>query len=118
MSYPSFSCYQPDLIVESLEISPASPKSGEKVTFKPVIRNVGGVAAGPVQVTITAANKPGSPMQIPQLDPGAIWTPTRAIHVDGPQTFACEVTVDPAGVVAEGDETNNVRKRTFAVGNP
>ena len=118
MSYASYSCNQPDLIVESVEITPASPKAGDKVTVKAVIKNVGGVAAGTFQAKIRIGSGTAPTIQMPKLDPGAIWTPTRAIHLDVAQNYSVEVTVDPARTVAEGDEGNNQVKRTLAVKNP
>jgi hypothetical protein len=114
MFYESYSCNQPDLIVESLTITPSNPKAGDKITFATVIKNVGGVAAGPVQATIRVGAGSVPTMQVPKLDPGATWSPTRAIHLDA-QNYLVEVTVDPAGIVAEGDEGNNIRSKSVIV---
>lgn len=117
----------PDLIIDSLDISPAPLLSGQLVSFSATVKNQGKVSARPSPV-------------VPGLDfgnnetwdqyPGAVQT--KAIAVDGNETIfwrniwtsisgthkievCADADSDPALRISESNETNNCLSRIFTV---
>ncbi len=100
----------PDLTIESIFLSPATPKVGEGITFTATIKN-NGPGASPtskLNYNIIGNNETASsPLPVLELPAGQTtqttfsWTPTNEGNI--------EVTalVDPDAVVPESDETNN-----------
>jgi len=100
----------PDLTVESISLSPETPKVGDNIGFTAIVKN-NGQGASPISKLnyniIGNSETSSSPLSVPALTAGDTtpitfsWTPTNEGNI--------EVTalVDPDAVVPESDETNN-----------
>ena len=112
---------QPDLVVDSVSVSPASPVAGQAVTFTSVVRNAG-TAPTPSGATIGVAYRiDGTPVTrgtvSGPLAPGASvtvgttgssWSATAGSHV-------LVAAADDASAIPEADEANNELSRSFTV---
>jgi len=104
-----------DLAVDSLVITPTRPAAGDIVTLTAQARNVGDLETGPVIVRFSdGATTIISYTVAPTLTAGTSITATTAwtapSTITEPHTL--QATVDPAGAIAEADETNNAAELT------
>jgi Rv2525c-like, glycoside hydrolase-like domain/CARDB len=113
---------QPDLVVDSLSISPGSPVAGQAVTFSAVVRNAG-TAATPAGVTIgvgyvvdgtqvswgSVAVSLAAGATVTVGTGGGSWTATAGTH-----TLAA--VADDVNRIAESNEANNQLSRSVTVG--
>jgi hypothetical protein len=112
---------RPDLVVDSVSISPASPLAGRAVAFSAVVRNAGAVAtpsgaAIGVSFRIDGAQVSSGSASV-TLGAGATvtvagagtWTATAGTH-----TLAA--VADPGGLIVEANEANNQLSRSITVG--
>jgi len=112
---------QPDLVVDSVSTSPASPVAGQAVTFSAVVRNAGtaatpsGIAIGVAyridgtQVTsgtVSVTLAPGATVTVGTS--GGSWTATVGTHT-------LVAVADDANRIAESNEANNQRSRSITV---
>ncbi|HAC56075.1 TPA: hypothetical protein DCF80_01105 [Candidatus Saccharibacteria bacterium] len=118
----------PDLIVESVTMSPASPVSGDKVSFTVTIKNIGDqptpvgkhhgmlLTIGSFSVWTswnTTALAPGATRQLVGNTGNngvTTWTATNGTH-------NLKVEVDKQNYITEANETNNVYTTTVTVPN-
>ena len=125
----SFVVGQPNLVIDSLSVSPSNPQPGESVTFSAVVRNAGNVAtpagtihgmnfqiAGATAAYIgnshTASLAPGQTATFSSSDAGGRnWT-----AVAGNQTVTA--FVDNGNLIAESNENDNTLSKSFVVGKP
>src|SRR3989344_1761834 len=121
----SFTCVamvQPNLITQSLSVSPSSPISGDLINFSGVIKNTGtanaGVSTSRLRFDIgnngsyeyTWTNSTGA------LDTGAQETEIWAdIPVSTTGTHGYEICADSASAVTESSESDNCATATFTV---
>lgn len=112
----------PDVVVDSVTVSPASPVAGQQVTFSAVVRNAGGVAtpSGVVigvgylvdgaQVTFGTVNGP--------LAAGASVTvgTTSSPWIAAAGNHTVTAVADDINRFAESNETNNSRAVSLSVG--
>ena len=110
----------PDLVVDSVSISPASPVAGQAVSFSAVVRNAGTVATPPgvstgvsyrvdgVQVASGSASVALAPGATVTVAGASSWTATAGTH-----TVAA--VADPGGLIAEANEGNNQLSRSITV---
>ena len=119
---PDVTAGQPDLVVDSVAVVPASPSVGQAVTFTSVLRNAG-TAATPSGTTIRVAYRidgsqvtsgsvsgplaPGASVTVGTT--GGSWSATGGSHV-------LVAAADDLGAIPEASETNNERSRTVSVG--
>jgi PKD repeat protein len=105
---------RPDLTIESLVASPASPTIGQNVTFTITVRNLGPAAAGLFRVRLDGAAS-STQTYITQLASGASQTFTLALPLtSSPETFTA--TADDLHQVSESNESNNGRSITVNAG--
>ncbi len=112
---------RPDLVVDSVSMSPASPAPGQAVTFSAVVRNSGTaatpsgvaigvsyrvdgtqVASGSVNVSLAA----GATVTVTGI---GSWTATAGTH-----TLAA--VVDGTNLITEANESNNQLSRSITIG--
>src|SRR3989344_4548604 len=121
----SFTCVamvQPNLLTQSLSVSPSSPISGDLINFSGVIKNTGtanaGVSTSRLRFDIgnngsyeyTWTNSTGA------LDTGAQETEIWAdIPVSTTGTHGYEICADSASAVTESSESDNCATATFTV---
>jgi hypothetical protein len=110
----------PDLVLDSVSISPASPVAGQAVSFSAVVRNAS-TAATPAGVSIGVSFRvdgtqvaTGGVGSLPAGGSATVagagtWTATAGTH-----TIAA--VADPGGVIAEANEVNNQLSRSISVG--
>ena len=119
---PDVAAGQPDLVVDSVSVAPASPSAGQAVTFASVVRNAG-TAPTPSGTTIRVAYRidgtqvtwgsvsgplaPGASVTVGTT--GGSWSATGGAHV-------LVAVADDLGAIPETSETNNERSQTFSVG--
>ena len=112
----------PDVVIDSLAVSPPNPKTGQGVTFSAVVRNIGSAPTpsgqvigvgyridGP-QVTWGVVNgplAPGASVTVGTRSGGA-WTATAGAHT-------LTAVVDDVNRFAESNENNNARSFSFHV---
>jgi PKD repeat protein len=102
---------QPDLIIDSLTYTPATPAVGATVNFTVVVRNQGNAMAGAFTVRLQGAG-PSQDRTVPSLAAGATTTLTFSLPLSTtPETFTA--TADVLGQVAESNEGNNTRQVTI-----
>ena len=125
----SFVVGQPNLIIDSVTVSPSNPKPGESVTFGAVVRNagnaptpegvvhgmnfqIGGKSVAYVGNSHTASLAPGQTVTLKTTDAGGQgWT-----AVVGSQTVTA--SADNENLIAESNEDDNKLDKTFVVGQP
>lgn len=108
----------PDLIVESVTMTPANPKPGDAVDIAVVIKNKGDAAAGGyrIHLYVDPADSPPTPTTAHTattfnglgLAPGATSTWTRTGQTINSATPVIYAWVDRDNQVAESDENNNL----------
>ncbi len=102
---------QPDLIVDSLTYSPATPTVGATVNFTVVVRNQGNAPAGSFVVRLQGAG-PSQDRTVSSLAAGATVTLSFSLPLStSPETFTA--TADVLNQVAESDEGNNTKQVTI-----
>jgi hypothetical protein len=112
----------PDVVVDSVSVSPASPTAGQAVTFSSVVRNAGtaatpsGVVIGVgyridgTQVTYGTVNGPlAAGASVTVGTTGGAWTATSGTHT-------LMAVADDVNRFNESNENNNTRSINFTVG--
>lgn len=101
---------QPDLVVDSITYSPATPTVGSTVSFTVVVRNQGNAPAGAFTVRLQGAG-PSQDRTVSSLAAGATTNLSFSLPLStSPETFTA--TADVLGQVAESNEGNNTRQVT------
>jgi hypothetical protein len=104
-----------DLTIKSFTATKAGA-AGTAIVYSLQVCNVGSGTAGPTQVAVYW-NRAAAPKQgdlgdqvaiLPTLGAGACTTPSLVRNATPPGTYASWSQVDPANLVAETDETNNL----------
>ena len=97
----------PDLVIQSITYTPASPTVGTTITFQVTVKNQGGAPAGQFAVSFA-----GDVKTVYGLAAGESSSLTfYATFTSSPQTFTA--VADPYGQVTESNETNNQRQVTI-----
>ncbi|MBE1491743.1 CARDB domain-containing protein [Plantactinospora soyae] len=107
----------PDLQVLSISSNPPNPAVGSAVTFTVAVNNRGTAATGATTVTRLVAGSTTLNTNTPSIAAGA----TANVAISGSWTATSggatiTATADATGVVAETNETNNVRSQSIVVG--
>ncbi len=106
----------PDLVVESVAYTPASPTVGTTLTFTITVANIGGASAGLFYIELRglAGTQYAS---VSALPPGSRVTVTLQLPLSAAsETFT--ITADATGRVAEANETNNTHRVTVTAVQP
>lgn len=104
----------PDLTIETITESPASPSLGDTVTFTVTIKNQGSDNAASSRVYFYVDDSAQGYQDIPELDVGATvtkdftWTVQAGSHT-------IKVMADSNNEVTEGDEANNEKTYTLSI---
>ncbi|NTV79881.1 MAG: hypothetical protein HGA24_00440, partial [Candidatus Aminicenantes bacterium] len=111
----------PDLVVESLTVTPPNPTFDNPVTFTAVVKNQGIGPAGPSQLVIWVSAYGDLYYPVPALAPGASSPPITRTYsfgvLDGPDHWV-DAWADNNGTgddIIESDESNNRRQLNFNV---
>lgn len=113
----------PDLKVESISLSPETPKIGDAVTFTATIKNIGAGAspASKLKYNVNGTSQTNSgvlssgTLDIDSIAAGGatpitfIWTPTNEGNIE------VTAVVDPDAAIPEGDESNNQNTLTATI---
>jgi hypothetical protein len=111
---------RPDLVVDSVSTSPASPVAGQAVTFSAVVRNAG-AAATPAGVALGVSfsidgTRVSSGSVTAALAAGATVTVAGAgSWAATPGTHTLAAVADGANLIAEANESNNQLSRSITV---
>jgi hypothetical protein len=111
----------PDLQVGVIKVSPEHPGEGQTVTFEGNIMNYGaGPAPNPVVIlTVTGPSGVSFPLYRKQfnvtLGRNQGVTLVQKFKVPKFGTYSCTFTLDPARMIAETDDSNNMKKMSFDV---
>jgi uncharacterized repeat protein (TIGR01451 family) len=97
---------EPDLIIESISLSPESPLQNSKVTFTVKVKNQGGSLAGQSSVTLYIDDKVLDAAFVGPLNPGVTASATFDWIVDINQ-HVFKATTDIENSVKESNESNN-----------
>ncbi len=110
---------KPDLQVGVVKVTPKHPGEGKMVTFEGNVMNYGdGLAANPV-VTLTVAGPAGVSFPVFRkqfnvtLKKNQGVTFVRKFKAAKPGNYTCTFSLDPARMIAETDDNNNVKQLTF-----
>ena len=117
---------QADLVVDALSGSPLTIEAGGSLSVEDSVRNAGGGAAGPSQLavylSVDVAFDSGDLLlgtrSVAALTAGASSSAQGTLSVPAstaPGDYYLLALADADGVVAEGDETNNLRLATGAI---
>ena len=110
VALPSFA---PDLIVEDITYSPASPLVSHSTAFYVIIKNQGKSTAGFSRIYLHIDGIEDYYAEIDSLAPAATvnrtfrWTPQKATHV-------FEAVIDEENYIPESNEANNTRTETIS----
>jgi hypothetical protein len=111
--------YPPDLIVESLTHSPASPNTTDEITFTAVVKNQGQGSAGPSTLELLVGGETpganGTQFSVPALAPSATYTVQRKKTLGTAQGYTNTATADLNNVLPESNENNNITTDSFNV---
>ncbi|MBI4188195.1 MAG: hypothetical protein HY529_03200 [Chloroflexi bacterium] len=102
----------PDLIIQSLTWSPASPVEGDNVTFTVTIKNQGGGKAEPPVVGFYIDDTALSYTSVSALTSNAT-TSQKFNWFAQPGAHTVKTAVDPYNRIVESDESNNEKIVTF-----
>lgn len=106
----------PDLIVESVQVSPTDPVAGEDVSIEVVVKNIGEGGAGESRLVVEKEPDVFNGWAtIPALAPGASYTVTLIGPLDAGFYDNVAATADALEKVTEEDETNNTTTFSFTV---
>ena len=105
-----------DLTIESLVFAPSSPLVNDPVTITCTIRNLGNGAADAFAVRLSGTVDETA--NVAGLAAGAATTRDFPVAFTSAGTHAVTAEADPAGAVAEHDETNNSLQRSVVVREP
>jgi len=113
----------PDLFISEFSMTPETPTQGSPVTVRVGVYNKGNSASGPFTVQWWPGENYGAPACSWTLDGmvargGQILTCTYEGYPSWYGKINTKVVADPAGTVAESDESNNVYKKTISVSKP
>ena len=109
----SFSTTYPDLVVQNITLSPASPSIGDTLTFTVSVKNQGGTRANPSHVCFYIDGSLRGSKEVQGIDAGATMTNTFTWTAKtGSHTI--KAVADSDSEVAESNETNNERTVTFS----
>ncbi len=110
---------KPDLQVGVVKVTPKYPGEGNIVTFEGNVMNYGdGLAKDPV-VTLTVAGPPGTSFPVFRkqfnvtLKKNQGVTFVKKFKADKPGDYTCTFKLDPARMIAETDDNNNMKQLTF-----
>ena len=97
----------PDLIIESVTLTPETPSVGDTITFTVTIKNLWNALAGASQLACFINEQPITTSLVASIQPGTAVTKTVTRKGQaGPQVF--RAVIDSDNRVVESDETNNV----------
>ncbi|AWZ06834.1 MULTISPECIES: CARDB domain-containing protein [unclassified Streptomyces] len=99
----------PDLTVPDLSWSPAAPSESEAVTVNATVRNAGTVASPATSVNVSLEGAVSGTAPVGALAAGASTTVPVSVGKRPMGSYTVSAVVDPAGTVAEQDDTNNSR---------
>ena len=105
----------PDLIVLSVDVSPATPVEGEDVSIEVVVKNDGEGGAGPSTLQVAKPDLFYGTAPIPELAAGASYATTLVGPLDAGVYDDVVAEADAWGAVLEEDETNNTSTFSFTV---
>ena len=103
-----------DIAAEAITLEPVAPVEGDKMTINATVASIGKTAIENVPYCITVDGNTIASGNLPKMEPGertnipAAWTAVRGNH-----TMA--VVLDPADIVDELDETNNMKSAETTV---
>jgi subtilase family serine protease len=104
----------PDLIIESLALSPESPSIGDMLAFTVTIKNQGDDRAAAEQLACLIDEHPLSTIPVEPVDAGATAVKTVTWKAQaGPHVF--RAVIDSNDRVAESNENNNDKTYAFSV---
>lgn len=110
----SFNTIAPDLIIQSITISPATPVSGDNVTITVKVENRGRDKAPNSRLSLSIDGTTVSAMDIKAIDMGATISQDFSWKaVTGQHEFIAYA--DAGQLIVESDETNNSRSRTVTI---
>ncbi len=109
----------PDLAV-SVVLQPEIPVAGGPASALVTVRNIGGAAARPASVSVVATAPGGAEVAssmtaIDALQPGSSTIAIVAVLVPVGGTYRLLATIDPAGLVADANRSNNQVVKSFIV---
>lgn len=107
----------PDLIIESLTHSPASPTTVDTITFTAVVKNIGNAPAGPSILNLKVGGETfGQDFAIPELSPEEAFMVQRQEILSVAQNYRNTATADINNDVTESREDNNQITDDYTVG--
>lgn len=114
----------PDLVLAAADVllDPGYPRTGEAVTIRATVRNLGGQPGAATSLVVTERSggeeTPVGTAAVPALHAGGSADVTLAWTPAGPPgSRLLSLALDPEGSIVEQDEGNNSVRRTFVVQN-
>ncbi len=109
----------PDLLVDSISISPISPTTRDSITFMIRVRNIGTGAASASKLRVKVGGESMPPLyDIPAMTVGATYIQTRKMLLPIALTYLAIAAIDAEGSISELNETNNIDSLIFSVSPP
>ncbi|MFJ6657287.1 CARDB domain-containing protein [Streptomyces sp. NPDC091377] len=99
----------PDLVVNELTWSPASPTESDTVTARVTVRNAGTAASPASTVDVSLEGTVAGSAPVPALTAGASAVVPVTVGKRATGSYAVSAVVDPTDTVPELDNTNNSR---------
>lgn len=108
----------PDLIVETVNHTPANPTTGDVITFTALVKNVGGSTAesSALAFSIGGDGSDARPtFDVPALAPNETHTTVRQLVISTAGSYESTATADFTNLVMESNEENNATLHDFTV---
>jgi hypothetical protein len=109
----------PDLVVDSITLTPTNPTTSDQIQFTATIKNKG-TKASPASVGAMKVGDETNPQEfnIPALNPGAAHIIRRSEMFNAAQDYKVTVYADYGNNLIERNESNNETYKKFTVKNP
>jgi len=109
----SLSTLAPDLIVQSISWTPASPSKGDSVVLRITVKNQGNAGSRLAKLNFYINGTSRGFKDVYPIEPGNTFVSTYNWVAQAGQ-HALKAVIDEAGQVTEGNESNNVYNMTFS----
>jgi len=107
---------KPDLVVSTINSSPAKPMAGAEITLWVFVQNKGDARAGAFDVRVKVGGESNPPVvHVSGLNPGQKFRYTRKVTFDRAGHYRVTATADSGHAVAESRESNNTKLKTIVV---
>ena len=116
ISFNVITAQQPDLIIDTITLTPVNPNTDDTITFYVTVKNAGGAIAAASKLAVRVGGETIPKLiDIPRIGVGGIHWAVRKELLTVAQRYIISAIADAEKVVSESDETNNTSEHTVTV---